>query len=55
MKKTNLSLFDLTEQLGVETVLTEIEQWLPTDQLNALIQDIIKDYDLDYFEDLAEE
>lgn len=42
-----MTLSDLIEAIGIENFAIELENWMPTDQLEEMIEDIKKDYDLD--------
>lgn len=45
----NIKKLELVEaNLNAETILGEIWAWLPTDQVNEIVDDIIKAFDLDY-------
>lgn len=37
------------EHIGAETLLEHIYQWLPTSTMDEILEDAVKDYDLDYF------
>ena len=38
---------DLIDEIGLENFICELENWMPSDQLEEFIEDVKKDYDLD--------
>lgn len=42
-----MDLHELAEIVGYEKLITELENWMPTDELEEFIRDVEKDYDLD--------
>ena len=45
-----MEMQDLIEAIGAEQVISELEHWLSSDELEDFIEDVVKDYDLDYVE-----
>lgn len=42
-----MGLQDLADIIGYERLITELEQWMPTDDLDKFIDDVKKDYDIE--------
>lgn len=47
-----MSIEELIEKLGNETVLNELIQYLPTDTINDFVSETERLYDLDYYGNL---
>lgn len=41
-----MTLEELAELIGIENLLTEIENWMPSDELEEMIEDVKRSYDL---------
>lgn len=49
-----MSIEELIERLGKETVFNELIQYLPTDTINDFVNETERLYDLDYYGNLED-
>ena len=42
---------DLCDRLGSDTILTEVENYFSSDELNDFCESVARDYDVDYWDE----